>query len=62
MTCKNVEAHTNHQSKPKCNGNWIWHGDLLTNGENLHKPKILLGEFQIITPKNPLIKNKRLQI
>ena len=46
-----MEAQTNHQSKLKCSGNQIWHNDLITNGENLHKEKILSIEFQVTAPE-----------
>ena len=31
-------------------------------GKTSRKAKILLGDFQVTTPKNPLIKNMRLQV
>ena len=46
-----MEAQKNHQSKLECSGNQIWHDDLITNGENLYKEKILPSEFQVTAPE-----------
>ena len=34
-----------------------WHGNLLTNGENLSQGKNLPNDFKITILKNPLINN-----
>ena len=34
-----------------------WHGDLFTNGENLHS-KTPLGDFKVITLENPLLSQQ----
>ena len=34
-----------------------WHGDLFTNGENLHG-KTPPGDFKVTNPENPLLSNQ----
>ena len=46
-------AQTNHQTTKNATEN-KWHGDLFTNGENL-TTKTPLGDFQVTTPKTPLL-------
>ena len=53
-----MEAQTNHQSKLEYSGNQIWHGDLITNGENLHKERTPLSEFQVTIPKKSTNKKQ----
>ena len=46
-----MEAQTNRQSKLECSWNKIWHDDLITNEENLHKEKTPPSEFQVTAPE-----------
>ena len=49
-------AQTNHQITKYAEEN-KWHGDLFTNGENLHV-KTPSGDFKVTTPENPLLSKQ----
>ena len=49
-------AQTNHQTTKYAMEN-KWHGDLFTNGENLHGENPL-GDFQVTTLKIPLLSQQ----
>ena len=49
-------AQTNHQTTKYAMEN-KWHGDLFTNGENLHEENPL-DDFQVTTPEIPLLSQQ----